>query len=387
MRILISPTAFKGTLSPWQATRIISRSIRSYWPQATLIERPLADGGDGTLETLIRHAHGSWRSHLVTGPLGKRVRARWGILYNGSSFREPTAVIEMAEASGLKLLHEQNRILEATSIGTGELIAHAIHEGCKIIYLGVGGTACSDGGAGALYALGFRFVDKFGSMLKPTPQALMNIALVLGPHRWDPFSDEPNSGKVIHASHPMSLNKVKLVILCDVNNPLLGAKGSARTFGPQKGATKAEVELLESFLRRWSSLAFRQTRSMPGAGAAGGIAFGLSAFANATLVAGADCIMDFLDWKKDAKTTTLIVTGEGKLDKTSFSGKVIGEIVKHKSNNKVLVVCGSTTLSPVEWKKRGLTNVVALGLKGRRFPEQALKAAIPSLLKSSEAYL
>ncbi len=272
---------------------------------------------------------------MIEGPLGKKTAARWAKIGN-------TAVIEMARASGLALVKGKNRIMEATSAGTGQLIRAALDRGCKKILIGVGGTACSEGGAGALMALGLRYYDKNRKILSARPVDLLKLDAV----DWTHFDRR--------------IGKTEVRVLCDVTNPLLGKNGSARTFGPQKGATPSQVRALEKMLAQWSRFAKHKVANKPGTGAAGALAFGLAGFAGAKLVPGTMAVMNALDWEQAAGEADIIFTGEGRLDKTSFQGKVIGEIARRKKKAKVVAVCGSSALSEKEAKELGLDAVLTL---------------------------
>lgn len=318
---------------------------------------PLADGGDGTLDVLLAALGGRRRRTRVTGPLGRPVVAEWGIV------RGDTAVIEMARASGIALTRGRNRVMEATSRGTGELIRAAMDAGCRSIYLGVGGTATADGGAGALAALGLRYFDRDGRALAEDPVSLLRL------HRVDRGGLDPR------------LERTRLFILCDVRNPLLGPRGSARTFGPQKGASPRQVRTLEKFLKHWSRFARRQTRTRRGAGAAGAVAYGLSAFAGANLVEGCPFIMKAVGWSRAARSADVIVTGEGRLDPTSFSGKVAGEVARGRGRAIAAAVCGTSSMTAAEAARRGLSEVVTLGAAGFKRPVFAARQAARRLAK------
>ncbi len=287
-RILVAPNAFKETFSPLDAARLIARGLRRALPQAALELMPVADGGDGTLEAL-RFTFGGRLVHVnVTGPLGTRVRAAY--LLSGK-----TAVLEMARASGLKLVPPRRRNpMETTTRGTGELAAHALRRGARRILLGVGGSATVDGGAGALEAL------------------------------------EPGMAR-------------RITVLCDVDNPLLGRRGAAPVFAPQKGATPAQVRLLQLRLRAWARTLRERTgvdvRWMPGAGAAGGLAAGLAAH-GARLAPGADFILRAVGFPKPCD---FVITGEGRIDRTSLGGKAVGEVLR-RAPAPVLLVCGRCDL-------------------------------------------
>lgn len=349
--ILVSPNAFKGTLSPSQAARVILRVIRKYHPAYRCDALPLADGGDGTLNVALTVFGGKRMKTTVQGPHGRPVRAQWALL------RGRVALIEMARASGLALIRGRNRILDATSFGTGQLIRTALDHGCRDIWIGVGGTATGDGGAGALRALGLKLADRKGNPLAGSPRDLTQLAAV----EWDAFDSR--------------LAASRIVVLCDVGNPLLGPNGSARVFGPQKGASAPQVRILERALKQWSHFAPRQTKNRAGAGAAGALAYGLSAFAGARLVKGTAFLMEATRWPSLAKNAAVIITGEGRLDRTSFFGKVVGEILRRKKKSKVAVLTGTCALSPREWKRRGIWKVIEMGASGRKHPRKALAQA------------
>ncbi|HEX7899198.1 MAG TPA: glycerate kinase [Planctomycetota bacterium] len=284
LRIVVAPNAFKETFSPREAARLIARGLRRALPRARLILLPLADGGDGTLEALRSHYGGRLVSVRVAGPMGDPVRASY--LRAGS-----TAVVEMARASGLKLVPEGRRNpLLASTRGSGELIARAVADGASRVLLGVGGSATVDGGRGAMEVL--------------TPALCRRIT-----------------------------------ILCDVENPLLGPKGAARVFGPQKGATPAMVEVLEKRNAAWARTLPKDVRRVPGTGAAGGLPAPLLAH-GAKLVPGAAFIAKLHGFPRPCD---VVVTGEGKVDATSLGGKVVGTLLK-LSTAPVVVVCGRCEL-------------------------------------------
>lgn len=293
------------------------------------------------MEVLSNALGGKKFSTWVEGPLRKKVKASW-ILVEPKKKEGRTALIEMARASGLALLNGKNQIMEATSTGTGQLIKAALDKNCKKIILGVGGTACSEGGAGALRALGFRYFDGKGRDLSAKPKDLGRL-FSINKTLLDP-----------------RLKQTQILVLCDVKNPLLGPKGSARTFGPQKGATPKQVEKLEKILRHWAGFSAKSVKNLPGAGAAGALAFGLAAFAGAKLVPGTSQVMRALNWNAAARKADLIITGEGRLDKTSFQGKVVGEIIKRRGHAQVMVVCGSSSLSKKEIQRSHISRVARL---------------------------
>lgn len=356
MRVLISPTAFKGTLSPVDVSRRLATLFKRHHPSWIVSECPVADGGDGTLDVLATVLKAKIKKTRVTGPLGKKVDAPWARVGK-------TAIIEMARASGLALVRNKNRIMEATTYGTGELIRAALDAGCKKIVIGVGGTATGEGGAGALQALGLSYLDKKEKRLSGSPKDLIHLKRIEWA-RLDP-----------------RLCRTKIFVLCDVTNPLLGPRGSARTFGPQKGATASQVKKLEQGLRHWATFARFQTKNFPGAGAAGALAFGLSAFLGAKMVKGSPYVFNMLKWKSKASRADVIIAGEGQVDQTSFSGKTIGEIMRNKRKARLFLICGRNCLSPQKIKQNHISGVVELGPRGLRSPEKALTEATKLLLR------
>jgi glycerate kinase len=306
--IVVAPNAFKETFSPLEAARLIARGLRRAL-DARLLLLPLADGGDGTLESLRAAIGGRLVTVRVTGPLGAPVRASY--LRAGK-----TAVIEMAKASGLKLVPPRQRNpLLATTRGTGELIAHAYDRGARRVLLGVGGSATVDGGAGALEVL--------------TPDMTRCIT-----------------------------------ILCDVENPLLGSRGAARVFGPQKGATPAQVKILEKRLRDWARILMKRTgidvRRMKGAGAAGGLPAGLVAY-GAKLVSGAEYILREAGFPQPCD---FVVTGEGCIDRTSMGGKAVGTVLR-LTPAPVVLVCGRCELRRTAFETGGRSAEALVGAAQR----------------------
>lgn len=303
-RIVVAPNAFKETFSPRQAARLIARGLRRALPRAHLELIPVADGGDGTIEALRAALGGRLVSVRVTGPLGRPVRASY--LRSGR-----TAVIEMARASGLKLVPPEERDpLITTTRGTGELIAHAHARGARRILVGVGGSATVDGGAGALEVL--------------TPSIVRSVT-----------------------------------VLCDVENPLLGPRGAAPVFGPQKGATPEKVRILERRLRDWARELHRRTgvevARMRHGGAAGGLSAGLAAY-GARLVPGAEFILRRAGFPRPCD---FVVTGEGCVDRTSLGGKAVGTVLR-LSRAPVVLVCGRCELPKMTFFETGDRSADAL---------------------------
>jgi glycerate kinase len=307
LRIVISPQAFKQSISAREAALAIQRGILQAAPDAETILIPVADGGDGTLAALIDTTGGAYHQATVTGPLGEPVDARWGVMGDGE-----TAVIEMALASGLALIPDNRRDpRRATTFGTGELMRAALEDGYRRVIVGLGGSATNDGGAGMASALGARFLDAGGDQLPPGGAALANLAHV-----------------DTSALHP-DMSATTIIGATDVTNPLCGETGASAIFGPQKGATPEMVSELDGCL---ANLA-RVVRSdlgidvlhTPGSGAAGGLGAGLIAFAGAELRSGIDMVCDVLDFDRHAREADLIITGEGRADRsTAFDKAPVG---------------------------------------------------------------
>ncbi|MHC4597930.1 MAG: glycerate kinase family protein [Planctomycetota bacterium] len=318
-RFLIAPDSFKGSLGAMEVAGHIAGGIRSVDPNVPIRVMPLADGGEGTIEAVQQVRGGEETFVPVHDPLGLARRAPYLLL------GEDTAVIEMARASGLPLVPRERRDpLQTTTYGVGEMIRHAVLAGVRKILVGTGGSATVDGGTGALSALGIRFLDRAG---RPLPQG--------GGHL------EDLSWVVMPPSLSDVLAGVEIRVLCDVDNPLLGPRGAARTFGAQKGASPEGVDRLEKGLGNFAEVTREvlgvDLGELPGAGSAGGLAGGLGAYVGAELCLGAPRILDLAGFDEAACESDRIVTGEGCLDATSQRGKVVGAVVERAARAGVAV--------------------------------------------------
>ena len=300
MRVLLAPDKFKGSLSALEVARHLAAGLQASSPEIEVTLAPVADGGDGTLDALVPHGF-TVRTTTVTSSLGTPRLASYGVRAN-------TAVIELAEADGLRHLSPgQLKPLEATSYGVGELIRAALDDGCRHLILGLGGSANTDGGAGMLHALGLRLLDEDGRDLAPGGANLRGLVSI------DVTGLDPR------------LTEAEVVIASDVDNPLLGPTGAAAVYSPQKGASPADVSVLEAGLRRWAEFVSHTTgqdlSNHPGAGAAGGVGFGALIFLHATVRPGIELVLDLIDFDELLTGAALVVTGEGSLDEQSLSGK------------------------------------------------------------------
>ncbi len=309
MRVLVAFNAFKEALTARQACEAAARAIQRAWPEVRVLQVPIGDGGDGTLEALAQALGSKARFHkaTVTGPVFTPVTARWLELPGGEAY------LEMAQASGLALVPPHQRDpYRTTSLGTGELIRAALEHGARRIFLGVGGSATVDGGLGALTALGFRFLDSQGRPVPPTGEGLVRLHRILPPDQGLPDLD--------------------LTVLVDVKNPLLGPEGAARVYGPQKGATPEQVKALEQGLRKLRDLVKALTGrdiQVPGGGAAGGIAASLYGLLGAKLEPGSEVFLRLVDFDRRLQEADLVLTGEGKFDEQSRYGKGPWAVLQH----------------------------------------------------------
>lgn len=362
MKIVIAPDSFKESLSALNVARAIEAGFREIYPQAEYVKVPMADGGEGTVESMVEASHGSYRYTDVMGPLGQTVNARWGLMGDGK-----TAIIEMAAASGLHHvpLAQRNPLL-TTSYGTGELIVTALASGVENIILGIGGSATNDGGAGMMQALGAQLLDEKGQALAHGGGAPDSVARI-----------------DLSGLHP-GLAHVTLTVACDVNNPLCGPTGASAVFGPQKGATPEMVARLDAVLDNWGQVMAqtggRDVRNIPGAGAAGGMGAALVGLLNATLRPGVEIVVQALKLDYHVKDATLVITGEGRLDSQSICGKTpIGVATVAKRHNKpVIALAGGLKDDHQVVYEHGLDAAFAI-LPGIVTLAQALDAADENL--------
>jgi glycerate 2-kinase len=354
LKVLIAPQEFKGTLTATQAAQAIMRGFQSAYSKAELHVVPIADGGGGTVDVLLAAGDGEERISHVTDAIGRPVKARWGLIEGGR-----TAVIEMSAACGIAMLQKSERDpMSAHTCGVGQLILAALDAGTTRILVGAGGSATTDGGMGAAAALGVAFLDDKGARLPPGPRHLARLARV------DRSGLDPR------------LSKVSLEVLTDVRNPLLGEEGAAHIYGPQKGASPDDVDRLDSLLEQLARVARAEGSEAheqeAGAGAAGGLAFGLRSFCNARLRSGFDVISEALGLFSMISDCDLVITGEGQFDVQSsyFKGPyALGRLARMQKKRVVLfagaVVGGSSIVRDT------FDEVVDVGRGQRPDPERA----------------
>ena len=305
MKIVIAPDSFKESLTALEVANAIEAGFKNVFHDAEYIKVPMADGGEGTVQSLIDATQGQLMETEVTAPLGNRVSAVWGLSGDGQ-----TAIIEMAAASGLHLVAPENRNpLKTTTYGTGELIQAALKQNVKKVILGIGGSATNDGGMGMLQALGAKFFNQAGNLIATGATG----------------GDLSSISKVDFSALDERLQMVEFEVACDVNNPLCGERGASAVFGPQKGATPEMVQALDAGLQNYAAIIQRdwgiEIANQAGAGAAGGMGGGLLTLPNVQLKAGVQIVMDTVKLADKVRDADLVITGEGRMDAQSIAGK------------------------------------------------------------------
>ncbi len=330
MHILIAPNAFKNSLSAEAAAEALQKGLLESALNCTAECFPIADGGDGTAELILKKCNGSLVNVTVNDPLSRPITASFGLIDN-----ERTAVIEMAVASGLRLLKPTElNPMQTTTYGTGQLMLAALDKGVDRIILAMGGSATVDGGCGILNALGIEFLDVDGKALQPNPASLIHLATI----------DTSKLDKRVL--------ETEIVVICDVDNRLLGEKGAATVFGPQKGASAADVVQLEAVLSRFNEITLAQfgkgMSALKYGGAAGGSTAGIHTFLNAQLVNGIDYFLKLTGFEASLQKSTIVITGEGSIDEQTLQGKGpfgVAQLAK-QYNIPVIGIAGKVPLNP-----------------------------------------
>lgn len=303
MKIIIAPDSFKESMTAKEACEAIEKGMKIALPNAEFIKVPMADGGEGTTQSLVDATEGKMYFVETTGPLGEKVKSKFGILGNGE-----IAVLEMASTSGLELVpREKRNPMITTTYGTGELIKKAMDMGAKTILIGIGGSATNDGGAGMIQALGGKLLDENGKQISFGGGELSKIK------------------KIDLSELDSRIKNIKFIAACDVQNPLTGETGAANVFGRQKGATEEMVKTLDNNLKHYAELIRKDVKvdveNIPGAGAAGGLGAGLMAFLNAELRKGIDIVVEYSKLEEKIKGADFVITGEGSIDSQTRFGK------------------------------------------------------------------
>lgn len=344
MKIAIAPDSFKGSLSATEVANAIEKGIKKVDINIETVKIPMADGGEGTVESLVEATGGKYIKVKVNDPLMREIEAVYGILGDNK-----TAVIEMAQASGLPLLKKEERNpMKTTTYGTGQLIKHAVNSGCKNIIIGIGGSATNDGGAGMAMALGAKLLDKEGKDIPLGAEGLIKL-------------------KTIDlATFDEKIRECKFIAACDVENPLVGEKGASHIFGPQKGADKDMVKVLDEYLEHYGNLLEEYLNisvlDYPGAGAAGGLGAALLAFLNAELKRGIDIVIEASNLDEKIKDSDLVITGEGMIDYQTQFGKTpfgVAETSK-KYNRPVIAIAGGIGKDASDLYNKGIDSIFSI---------------------------
>ncbi|MGN0903045.1 MAG: glycerate kinase [Succinivibrio sp.] len=338
MKVVVAIDSFKGSVSSLEAGYAARNGILQACPDAKVKVLPLADGGEGTCQALYEGLGGSMRKVMVQNPVNETIESEYLILNDGK-----TAVIEMAKASGLVLIpKEKQNPLFTTTFGVGQLIKDAIKIGCRKFIVGIGGSATNDGGIGMLEALGYRFKDQNGDLIRHGAVGIDDL-----------FS-------IDSSMRIKELNDCEFMVACDVSNPLLGENGASFVYGPQKGAKEDDIQKLDLLLKKYAELTYAFTgkdlKYTPGAGAAGGLGFAFISFLKAKLESGIKIVMDAVKLEDYVKSSDVVITGEGRLDSQSASGKApVGvAFLGKKYGKKVIAICGSTSDDAVMCNSLGI---------------------------------
>lgn len=366
MQIVVAPDKFKGSLTAERAAHALTRGARRVHPEAAFHLRPIADGGEGTVEAFVTALGGRVRDIDVTGPFGDHVTAPIGLVEDGR------VIVEMASASGLVLVTDPSPAVRASSRGTGELMREAFGiPDVHTIIVGVGGSASTDGGTGAASAMGWRFLDDRGEELRPGGGELVRLA---------------------HIEPPSRVPEIDVVGGCDVDNPLTGARGAAAIFGPQKGATPEEIVILARGLERLAAVISSDlgcdVSTIASGGAGGGMGAGLVAFFGAELRSGFDLLAETTGLEDEIRTADLVITGEGRFDDQSRGGKAPVAVARLAAHHRTpcVVVAGDLAMERAEWRKLGIELAVGLVQTGgaeraEADPEGAVEIAVAGLLR------
>ena len=355
MKIVIAPQGFKGGISGLEAARAIARGVLKAVPDAETVLLPVADGGDGTLHALVDATGGEIFTSMVTGPLSHQVEAEWGVMGDGR-----TAVIEMARASGLAMVPPRRRNPKVTTtLGTGELLKEALERGYERVIVGLGGSATNDGGAGMAAALGARLLDSSGNALPPGGTALARLARI------------DTSGMLDQ------IDGAEIIAATDVTNPLCGPTGASVIFGPQKGASEELVAELDAALLNFAQVVKRDigrdVLDIPGAGAAGGLGAGLIAFAGARIQSGIDLVCQVLDFDTHLAGADLVITGEGRADRSTVFDKAPVGVARHAKAHGVptVLLAGSLGEGHEQLYNHGVASILCISDGAMSF-QQAL---------------
>ena len=374
-KIVVASDSFKGSLTSLEVAQSVAKAVKEAYPSCEVVEVNVADGGEGTMDALQQTLGGRKVILEVSDPLGRPVDASYVILEDGS-----TAVLEMSAASGLPLLAPEERNPSKTStLGTGELIRDALDKGCRKFLVGIGGSATNDAGMGMLHALGYRFMDASGTELAPVGGSMINVASI------------DMSGR-----HP-ALSEAQFIVACDVKAPLYGPDGAAYVFAPQKGADNEMVEALDMGLRHFAEVSALATgcdsSSLEGSGAAGGLGYAFRQFLGASLERGVEMVLDAIHFDELLNGADLVITGEGRVDSQTLTGKTPYGVARRALRQGIPVVAigGSVTLDKSQTQLAGFKDVlqvtpVGMPLQEAMKPEVAAENIYQTIKTSLKKY-
>ncbi len=355
-KFVLIPDSFKGTMSSKEICAIMEHAIRTKHPSAEIISIPVADGGEGSVEAFLTALGGEKITVTVKGPYGHDLSAFYGMLPDG------TAVIEMAAAAGLPLVGEEKHAEKTTTYGVGQLMAHALLNGCKKIIMGLGGSSTNDGGCGAAAAMGIVFRDAVGKSFVPTGETLCEIV------------------SIDTAGLLPQMRAVPIITMCDIDNPLCGPLGAASVFAPQKGADTATVELLDRGLAHLAALVRTQLGceigALHGAGAAGGMGGGMVAFFGSTLQMGIETVLDIVHFDTLVQGADLVFSGEGKIDYQSLRGKVVIGVARRtkKAGVPLVAIVGDIGDNVAEAYEEGVSAIFSINRVAVPYAQAKLRA-------------
>jgi len=342
-KIVLIPDSFKGTMASTEICAIMREQIRKYYPEANVVSIPVADGGEGSVDCFLQAAPGKRETVKVKNPFFEDMQGFYGLIDNGK-----TAIVEMAACAGLPLVEDRKNPMKATTYGVGELILDAAQKGVKKIIVGLGGSATNDGGCGAACAAGVKFYNESGESFIPTGGTLTKIE------------------RIDVSGRDKTLNHIKMIAMCDIDNPMYGSMGASHIFGPQKGATPELVELLDAGIRHLSDIINRDLgmdlSNIPGAGAAGAMGAGMLAFFGAKLQMGIETVLDTVRFDEELIGTDMVLTGEGKIDGQSLRGKVVIGVARRAklANIPVVAVVGDIGNDVEPAYAEGVSSIISI---------------------------
>lgn len=372
-KVILMPDSFKGTLSSIEICKIMKNVIKKYYSECEVLEIPMADGGEGTVESIYTAVGGEKIVVDTTNPFGEKIEAEYIVVGD-------TAIIEVASVVGLAMVEDRLNPYKATTYGLGAILLNAKERGVKKIYIGLGGSSTNDAGVGMARALGVKFLDKERKEIAPNSNEFTEI-------------------KYIDMREVKSLFKdIEIVALCDIDNPMYGKEGAAYVFSPQKGATPEMVEVLDRNLIHISEVIERELKvdvsGVPGGGAAGALGAGIIAFLNGKLESGVKKILEIIDFEKISQGTDMIFTGEGRIDSQSVRGKVISGVVEKakEKNIPVVAIVGAIGEGIEEMYKIGLNSVFSINTKAmdfsesRKYSSENLERTMDSIIRFRKSF-